>query len=144
MEQAVEFKLSCPGCDQAVVGWQGQQLHGDSNRIQWFSEWQCSSCGLVSDDFGDGPGPDSLRNALIDKFGGAAIAVTSPGVRIVAMKELRELLDITPVMALSILTGSDKCRSMVTRVESEAVVHAVRGLGHSGEDIKVVRICERS
>ncbi|GIH07621.1 hypothetical protein Rhe02_56880 [Rhizocola hellebori] len=39
------------------------------NRIRWESEWNCSACGIVSDDGDWGPAPAELRDQLLIQNG---------------------------------------------------------------------------
>ncbi|WP_156370567.1 hypothetical protein [Nocardia arizonensis] len=129
MEQAFKYDLLCSNCGQPAAGWQGQELPEASNAIRWFIEWCCLSCGLVSDDYGNGPGPESLRRALIERFGGSTIAVANRDTRLAILKKLREIFGFTLSEALTALTGSGPDNPLGTTIEVQAIIREIEKQG---------------
>lgn len=134
MEQAVKYSQPCSGCGRAVTGWQGQELLDHSNSIRWFIEWECPSCGVVSDESGAGVGSATLRRALLDEFGGATIAgPTSRPVRLAVVKRLREIFGLSPAEALTALAESGPSRPIGTEVEVQSVLKTIEESGYHSQ-----------
>lgn len=122
MEQAVEYRMPCTNCGSTVEASWGQEVGGDPGRVRWFVEWQCMSCGIVSDDGGDGPGSDALRRALIGEFGGCAISTQNPAARLAVVRRIREMFVMPPAL------WEDSEGSQVGR---RCGAHGYRGLARS-------------
>ncbi len=131
MEQAAKYSQFCSSCGQSVAGWWGQEFLDHANEIRWFIEWECPSCGVVSDESGIGVGPATLRRALLDEFGGAIIAVsTSRPARLAVVKRLREMFGLSLAEALAVLAESGPNKPIGTAVEVRSVIETLEKLGY--------------
>ncbi|MFI9271691.1 hypothetical protein ACIGXM_13380 [Kitasatospora sp. NPDC052896] len=130
IQRAFEYRQICTACGHATTGWKGQELK--SEKIGWFIEWECPNCGLVSDDYGYGPGPDDLRQGLLDKFGWVGIQLTEgPDGTVAAVRRLKEMFDLTPGEALAKFKEAKSTGALGTAVEVEVIVDALRRDGYS-------------
>ncbi|MFJ5234015.1 hypothetical protein ACIQBJ_29440 [Kitasatospora sp. NPDC088391] len=112
----------------------GQQIA--AGKFGWFDEWQCEGCGLVSDDWGDGPGPEDLRQGLLAQHGGfRPRPVEGRDGTVAAARHLRTLLDLGPAEAIGLLRAAKAGRPLGTAVEVEALVRALRRDGYAYETV---------
>ncbi|MFC9326071.1 hypothetical protein [Kitasatospora sp. NPDC057015] len=101
-EQGVAFEIVCNNCGAVASGWKGEVVRG--GRLTWVYEWDCRSCGLVSDDGGDGMAPPEIRAAIIQKFGVQRISVAEGGTGSVALlKAIRAAYGFTMPQAAAVL-----------------------------------------
>ncbi|MET8543931.1 hypothetical protein ABZW03_25265 [Kitasatospora sp. NPDC004799] len=132
--RALDYRLTCGMCGHGVTGSRGQQIVAEG--FGWFDEWQCENCGLVSDDYGDGPGPEDVRQGLLATFGGfRARLVEGRDGTVAAARHLREIFDCGPAEAIGRLKAAKAGQPLGTAVEVEALVRALRRDGYAYETV---------
>ncbi|MER7582282.1 hypothetical protein [Kitasatospora sp. NPDC097691] len=132
--RALDYQLTCSNCGHDVRGSRGQQIAAEE--FGWFDEWQCENCGLVSCDYGDGPGPEDVRQGLLAKFGGfRPRLVEGRDGTVAAARHLREILDYSPAEAIGTLKAAKAGEPLGTAVEVEALVQALRRDGYAYETV---------
>ncbi|MER8188352.1 hypothetical protein [Kitasatospora sp. NPDC094015] len=132
--RALDFQLTCSKCGHDVTGSRGQQIVVE--KFGWFDEWQCKNCGLVSCDYGDGPGSEHVRQRLLETFGGfRPRLVEGRDGTVAAARRLREILDCSPAEAIGKLKAAKAGEPLGTAVEVEALVQALRRDGYAYETV---------